>query len=55
MMKNEIWKDIPEYKGLYQVSNMGMVKGLERKIKIFRTNHGKPESYIKTWFEKELK
>ena len=30
-MKNEIWKDIPDYEGLYQVSNLGKIKGLERK------------------------
>lgn len=28
----EIWKDIPNYKGLYQVSNFGNVKSLSRKI-----------------------
>lgn len=27
----EIWKDIPEYEGLYQVSNLGNVKTVERK------------------------
>lgn len=27
-MQNEIWKDIPEYEGLYQVSNLGNVKSL---------------------------
>lgn len=26
----EIWKDIEEYKGIYQVSNMGRIKSLER-------------------------
>jgi len=25
---NEVWKDIPEYEGLYQVSNLGKVKSL---------------------------
>lgn len=25
---NEIWKDIPDYEGLYQVSNLGRVKSL---------------------------
>lgn len=25
----EIWKDIPEYEGLYQVSNIGRVKSLK--------------------------
>jgi hypothetical protein len=27
----EIWKDVVEYEGFYQVSNLGQVKGLERK------------------------
>lgn len=31
--EEEIWKDIPEYEGLYQVSNLGRVKSLERKVK----------------------
>lgn len=29
---NEIWKDIVGYEGLYQVSNYGRVKGLERYV-----------------------
>lgn len=28
-MQNEIWKDIPEYEGLYQVSNLGRVKSFK--------------------------
>lgn len=28
----EVWKDIPEYEGLYQVSNLGRVKGLDRTV-----------------------
>ena len=28
----EIWKDIPGYEGLYQVSNLGIVKSLSRKV-----------------------
>jgi len=31
-MKKEIWRDIAGYEGLYQVSNMGRVKSLERII-----------------------
>jgi hypothetical protein len=31
--KQEIWKDIPNYEGLYQVSNFGNVKSLERYVK----------------------
>lgn len=33
----EIWKDIEGYKGLYQVSNLGRVKSLNRTVK--RRNH----------------
>jgi hypothetical protein len=40
----EIWKDINGYKGLYQISNLGRVKSLERKrlgkngcIKIYKS------------------
>jgi hypothetical protein len=31
-MAKEIWKDIPGYEGYYQVSNIGRIKGLERKV-----------------------
>ena len=31
-MENEVWKDIPTFEGLYQVSNFGRVKSLSRKI-----------------------
>ena len=33
MVKQEIFKDIIGYEGLYQISNMGRVKSLERTIK----------------------
>lgn len=29
----EVWKDIPDYEGLYQVSNLGRIKSLEKKDK----------------------
>lgn len=32
-MNEEIWKDIEGYEGLYQVSNMGRVRSLDRKSK----------------------
>lgn len=39
-MENEIWKDIPEYEGLYQVSNLGNVRSLNynktKKIKVLK-------------------
>ncbi|WP_147417193.1 NUMOD4 domain-containing protein [[Ruminococcus] lactaris] len=31
-IKCEIWKDIPEYKGFYQASNLGNIRSLDRKI-----------------------
>ena len=33
MFEQEIWKDIKGYEGLYQVSNMGRIKSLKRKVK----------------------
>lgn len=30
---SEIWKDIPGYEGIYQISSLGRIKSLERKIK----------------------
>lgn len=38
-MQNEIWKDVPNYEGLYQVSNLGRVKSLSRKIYNLKTNN----------------
>ena len=32
-LPNEIWKDIPNYEGFYQVSDMGRVKSLKRKVR----------------------
>ena len=41
----EIWKDIPEYEGLYQVSNLGRVKSLPKEwitgIRTIRRHNGK--------------
>ncbi len=36
----EIWKPIKGYEGLYEVSNLGRIKSLER---IVNTNFGKPQ------------
>lgn len=39
-MINEIWKDIPEWEGLYQVSNFGRVKSVKRdKVKCLDMNN----------------
>lgn len=38
----EVWKDIDGYEGLYQVSNMGRVKSLERTRNMNQPGHDKP-------------
>lgn len=30
--KGEVWKDIKDYEGLYQVSNLGRIKSLEKEV-----------------------
>lgn len=36
----EIWKDIPEWEGLYQVSNLGRIKSVKRdKVKVLDINN----------------
>lgn len=35
-MEKEVWKDIPNFEGYYQVSNLGNVKSLKRKDSIGR-------------------
>lgn len=29
----EVWKDIPNYVGIYMISNLGRIEILERKVK----------------------
>lgn len=47
-MENEIWKDIPGYAGIYQVSNYGRVKSLPKSYIICN-------KYVVTAKEKVLK
>lgn len=44
----EIWKDIEGYEGLYQVSNMGRVRSLER---IARNNHKIKEKILTPYLQ----
>ena len=45
---NEIWKDIKDYEGLYQVSNIGNVKSLARVVSHKITGHRTiPEKILK--------
>lgn len=58
---SELWKDIPGFEGLYQVSNLGRVKSLPRQIwngKGFFTSTEKilhPNTLTKGYFQAELK
>ena len=51
-MKKEIWKDIPSYEGLYQVSNWGQVKSLkfgkERLLKLSLNTYGYYKTILNT-------
>lgn len=40
-MEQEIWKDIEGYEGLYQVSNLGRVRSLDRSIVMQTKRNGK--------------
>ena len=40
-MNNEIWKDVKNYEGLYQISNLGRVKSLISKNKILKPSKNK--------------
>lgn len=31
-MEKEIWKDIPQYEGVYQVSSLGRIRSLDREV-----------------------
>ena len=58
----EIWKDIKGYEGLYQVSNLGRVKSLERydsynrKVdeKILKTKENLGYKFTQKWNTKRL-
>jgi len=48
----EIWKDIPRYEGYYQISNLGRVKSLERKLPFGTSYRIKKESIMIPKFER---
>lgn len=45
MLSNEIWKPIKGYEGLYEISNLGRVKALERK-KNFNRGYGTTKEHF---------
>ena len=46
----EIWKDIPNYEGIYQISNLGRIKSLKGKEKILKLLIDKQGYYmVRLW------
>jgi hypothetical protein len=45
-MNNETWKDIPDYEGLYEVSDLGRVRSLGRVCKAKNGSNQKKKSRI---------
>lgn len=61
-MQEEIWKDIPNYEGLYQISNYGRVKSIPRTYKkrkidkeIIKKLKTMPNGYIRVSLSKNGK
>lgn len=46
-MQKEVFKDIPGYEGIYQVSNLGKVKSLSRLLTNGRSSHISKEKILK--------
>jgi hypothetical protein len=44
---NEVWKDIAGYEGIYQVSNLGRVRSLDRYYVKPHPRNGVPTMYFK--------
>ena len=47
MNNTEVWKDIPNYEGLYQVSNLGNVKSLPREMLKGKNKFISKEKFLK--------
>ena len=50
---NEVWKDVLSYEGCYQVSNVGRVRSVDKKVK---HNYGgiaiKRGRFLKSWLKR---
>ena len=46
-LEGEVWKDIPNYEGLYQVSNLGRVKMMSRVVMANKSKRKISEHIIK--------
>ena len=49
----EVWKDIPEYESLYQISTLGRLKGFKKGERILRSSKCKRTGYYKADLSKE--
>ena len=53
IMNNEIWKSIPGFEGIYEVSNLGSIKSLKfNKEKILKTYESNGYRKIDLWLDK---
>ena len=52
-MKEELWKDIPNYEGLYQISNLGNIMSIRRK-RLIKSDRRK-DGYIQVHLIKDKK
>lgn len=50
----EIWKDVKDYEGLYQVSNLGNIKSLDRVVKLVSKNQFNSFTTLKAIKGKEI-
>lgn len=46
IMESEIWKDVVGYEGLYQVSNLGRIKSLDRRARIHNGAYRQVKGHI---------
>ncbi len=49
----EIWKDIPDYEGYYQASNLGRIKSMPRVVTNYRGSHISKEKILKQHCDKK--
>ena len=49
----EVWKDIPNYEGYYQISNLGRIKSVARKVKYQNSYRNVKEKLKKTFIGKQ--
>ena len=51
MQEKEVWKDVKDYEGLYQVSNLGRVKSIDRVVKTTKGQRTYPTKVLKPCYD----